>query len=99
MELPLWAYGVLGGCSAEVLRWFRLRDQLHQGMPHFSKSVAYWVVTALMIAIGGFLVQMYVDSGSVMLNGPAAFNIGISAPLLLSALSSQAPVLDPGQID
>ena len=99
MELPLWAYGVFGGISAEVLRWFRIRDQLHQGMPDFAKSLGYWIVTAGMVAMGGFLVHMYDDSSGVQLNRLVAFNIGISAPLLLAALSSQAPVLDPGKID
>ena len=52
-----------------------------------------------MVAMGCFLVHMYDDSSGVQLNKLVAFNIGISAPLLLAALSSQAPVLDPGKID
>ena len=95
MEL-LWAWGLAGGCAAELLRWFRIRDQLHTGMPDWAKSRSYWVVTTLMVACGAGVVLMYQSSG-VELNSVLAVNIGASAPLILSSLSSQVP--SPTRVD
>ena len=92
MELPLWVWGLAGGAGAELLRWFRIRDQLHAGMPDWAKSPWYWVVTTLMVACGAGVVLMYQSSG-VELNSVLAVNIGASAPLMLSSLSSQVPPL------
>lgn len=53
MDAPLWVWGLAGGAGAELLRWFRIRDQLHAGMPDWAKSRSYWVVTTLMVAWQG----------------------------------------------
>ena len=83
-------WGLLGGCSAELLRWFRIRDQLHRGVPDWAKSLAYWVVTVLMILSGGALVLMYEYSGTSLTPALAA-NVGAAAPLVLSSLSANLP--------
>ncbi|MXZ71326.1 MAG: hypothetical protein F4Z04_07455 [Acidobacteria bacterium] len=99
MDLPLWIWGILGGIAAEVLRWFRIRDHLHEGLPDWSKTIAYWIVTVFMIGIGGVLVLLYQSLGDVKLNELLAFNIGVSAPLLLASATSRTPPLDPGKIE
>ena len=91
MDAPLWVWGLAGGAGAELLQWFRVRDQLHAGMPDWAKSGS-WVVTTLMVACGAGVVLMYQSSG-VELNSVLAVNIGASAPLIISSLSSQVPPL------
>ncbi|MCY4661831.1 MAG: hypothetical protein OXF93_18790 [Acidobacteria bacterium] len=93
MDLPLWAWGIVGGAGAELLRWFRVRDQ---PAPDWGRRPLYWVVTVLMIAFGALLVLMYEGSG-VALNPPLAVNIGASAPLALSAVTGQLP--SPARFD
>ena len=96
MELAFW--GFLGGVAAEVLRWFQIREELHKGVPEWAKSWPYWVVTFFMAALGGLLVWMYQSSGDVRLSEVLAFNIGASAPLILTSLTSQLP-FSRGSID
>ena len=73
-------------------------DELHKGVPDWAKSWLYWLITLLMVALGGVLVELYQNSQDVSLNELLAFNIGISAPLILTSLTSQVPI-DPGTID
>ena len=93
MDLPFWAWGLAGGAAAELLRWFRIRDQLHNRTPDWAKSWLYWVVTSIMVVFGALLVLMYQGSDGVQLSPVLAFNIGASAPLILSSLTSQVPPL------
>jgi hypothetical protein len=89
------AWGLLGGCLGELLKWFEIRHQLHRGVPDWSRSKLYWAITALMAVAGGILVFAYVQTGA-KLNPLIAINLGISAPLLLKGLSAQVPPIDPG---
>ena len=50
--------GIGGGIAVEVLRFYRIRDDLHKGAPDWSKSWLYWAVTLAMIALGGVLVGL-----------------------------------------
>ena len=79
MELPLWAWGLVGSAGVELFRWFRLREQMATSWP-------YWVVTTLIATCGVILVVLY-DRSSVTLNPVSALNIGASAPLALSAVT------------
>ena len=91
------AFGFGGGAVAELVQWFGLRFTFHRGVPDWSKSVLYWLVTLLMALSGGGLVYLYAISGTT-LNPLLALNIGASAPLLLGKLVQQAPPSDPGRI-
>lgn len=101
MEAPLFAsgflWGVLGGSFAELLQWFGLRHSVHAGVPDWSKSKIYWLITGLMILVGGGLVVAYVGSG-LSVNPLMAINIGASAPLIIGKLAQQAPKIDPGKV-
>ena len=88
LPLPLW--GALGGSLTELLRWYRLRESLHEGVPSWAADWKYWVPTLLMIGVGSLLVLMYQDSG-IELTPLLAANVGASAPLILSNLLSSAP--------
>lgn len=90
-------WGVLGGFLAELLQWFGIRHSLHRGLPDWSKSSVYWVVTVAMVFAGGGLVLMYVKSG-VDLTPILAVNLGASAPLVLGRLVQQLPPLEPGNV-
>ena len=89
--------GVVGGLAAELLRWFNLRDTLHNELPEWSRSWLYWLVTVFMSLVGGLLVYLYIQSGTKM-SAILAFNIGISAPLILAKLASEAPPIVPGKV-
>ena len=80
--------GVFGGVTAELLQWYRIRERLSG--PTSSASVWYWVVTGLMILVGGGLATLYVVS-SVPLTPILAFNVGLTAPLVLAAASKNIP--------
>ena len=43
--MPLWVWGLAGGAAVELLRWYRIREQLHLGAPDWAKSPLYWLVT------------------------------------------------------
>lgn len=82
--------GVLGGLSAELLQWFRIRKTLHRNFPDFARSWSYWIVTALMVSMGGVLVWVYSASG-MEIRPIVAINLGASAPLLLGNMVGQIP--------
>ena len=91
--------GLLGGVAAEVLKWYRIREELHKGVPDYAKSKLYWIVTVAMILFGGLLVFVYQSMEGIKLNFLLALNIGASAPLLVGALTSQTPAINPGRIN
>ena len=79
-------YGVFGRFAVEALKWFNIRHALHEGLPEWARSWGYWLVTIVMVMLGGGVVLLYLHS-SVSLNPLAAFNIGASAPLIFSKLA------------
>ena len=91
--------GLVGGVAAEALKWYRIREELYRGVPDYAKSWLYWVVTLVMILLGGLLVFVYQRIEGVELNLLLALNIGASAPLVIGTLTSQSPTSDPGTID
>jgi len=92
---PMIVWGFLGGCMSELLQWFRIRRELHRGVPAWAKSWLYWIVTIIMAAAGGLLVLLYgIESNPIL-----AFNIGASAPFILTSLTDQAPKVGPGRSD
>ena len=88
---------MLGGVFGELLKWFNMRHDLHRGLPDWSRSRLYWIVTLLMAVAGGLLVLAYLRSGFT-LNALLAVNLGVSAPLVLDKLFSQLPT-EPGKSD
>tara|TARA_R110002072_G_scaffold45711_1_gene127240 strand:+ start:1024 stop:1308 length:285 start_codon:yes stop_codon:yes gene_type:complete len=91
--------GFAGGALAELAQWFRIRKELAKtGVPDYSRSYLYWILTFAMIAVGGLLVWIYESTGTD-LNLFLALNIGASAPLIIEGLVGQAPPVDPGSVD
>jgi len=85
---PVFGYGCLGGFLAEFLKLYRFRENF--SAITYLRSVPYWIVTAGMVIIGGFVATFY---GIEMVNAPLAVNIGASAPLILSTLANTVPVI------
>lgn len=91
-------YGLAGGALAEALKWFQMRHDLHRGLPDWSRSSSYWIVTLVMAVAGGVLVFVYLKSG-LTLEPILAVNVGMTAPLILASLSKQLQPVEPGKID
>ena len=92
-------FGLSGGSAIELLKWWNLRHELKpKGIPDWSKSWLYWIITVLMIFAGGFLVIVYLKSGAV-LNTVLAVHIGASTPVILTGISRETPPILPGTID
>jgi hypothetical protein len=81
-------FGLFGAFLSEVLGLFKLRREASLAALPWLKSKFYWVITVLMILIGGGLAWVYLRSGA-QLNPLLAVNIGASAPLILSTLVAQ----------
>lgn len=84
--------GVAGGGLAELLKWYGIREQLHEGVPKYAKSWLYWIVTVVMVVTGGFLVFVHRlagngDQNDTGMNPFLALNVGATAPLILGALT------------
>ena len=95
MEILL---GLAGGVAAEVLQWFRIRKELHRGIPDWAQHWLYWFITGVMVGFGGLLVFIY-QASDVEISPIIAFNIGASAPLIIETLIGQVPQAERGAID
>jgi hypothetical protein len=84
--LDVFVLGLVGGAAAEAVRWYKIRDSPNR--PIYWKSPFYWTITVIMILIGGGLACLY---GTENVNSILAVNIGASAPLIISALTSTVP--------
>lgn len=92
------AFGSVGGSLGEILKWWHIREEIQEkGVPDWSRSKAYWIITFLMVAAGGFMVFVYMKSGTT-LNPVVAVHIGAATPLIISGIVRQVPVA-PGKID
>ncbi len=90
--------GLAGGIAAEALQWFRIRKELHKGVPGWARHWPYWVITAAMVGFGGLLVFIY-QASNVEISPIIAFNIGASAPLILETLIGQVPQAEHEAVD
>lgn len=89
IDWQVFLWGTAGGFLAELLKWYNLRES--PNMPEYVKRVFYWLVTLLMIGVGGLLADLYgIDPGNRLL----AINVGASAPLIIQTLMKGLP--DPG---
>ena len=90
--------GLAGGVAAEMLQWFKVRKELHRGIPDWARHWPYWVITVAMVGFGGLLVFIY-QASKVEISPIIAFNIGASAPLILETLIGQVPQAEDDAVD
>jgi len=100
VETFLWA--LFGGLGAEVNVVFALRHRGPKEYPYWLKSWTYYIVSAVMVIVGGLIAVAYAKSGTT-LNAILAIQIGASAPLIFRKLSETIPEPprppDPTKID
>jgi hypothetical protein len=87
-------WGCFGGLLAEGLhvRTFRFGDK-----PAWLSSPLYWVVTVVMVVLGGVLVIAYLQS-STKLTPLLAIQIGVSTPLAARSVVQAPQKVDVGKI-
>jgi hypothetical protein len=85
--------GILGGLIGDLVF---LLDQRRQTEPlPFLRTTRYWFSLAGLGVVGGFVVWAYQGSG-VEFSTILAFQVGISAPLIIKHSAASIPALGPG---
>ena len=80
--LQVFLVGLSGGSAIEAAKWYGLRKAEH--WPAYSRRPRYWLMTLVMVLIGGGLAVLYgTDGQSAIL----VFNIGASAPALIRTIT------------
>ena len=80
--------GCAGGAISEVLHWWNLRQK--PNFPKYARTPKYWILTLLMIFIGGLIAWLYFGQKA---EGIVAAHIGLSAPLILQKMTVSVPDL------
>jgi hypothetical protein len=89
--LPVFLCACFGGCLAELLRWYNLRESTEFYV--YRAGAVYWLITTLMIVAGGVLAVLY---GTEPKNAILILQIGLSTPLIIKSLAeTRASVPEP----
>lgn len=88
--LDVFLWGLFGGFGAEVVVVFALRHKRPQEFPHWLKSWPYYIVSVVMVLIGGGIAFAHASSGTT-LNAILAIQIGASAPLIFRKFTEAVP--------
>jgi hypothetical protein len=83
-------YGVLGGVLPEILALYKLRHAKKGTKPEWLKSGFYWLVTVIMIGLGGATAFIYHKIG-INVNELMAIHLGAATPLIISNLEKKKP--------
>ncbi len=79
----------LGGIALDALNICELQNVPKERRPNF-KDVLYWLPYIFWPILGGFLGYLF-DDDRAPLSKIVAFQIGLSAPLILRALANAVP--------
>lgn len=86
-------WGLLGGMLPEFYALYKLREDFHSNKPGWINSGFYWIITFVMVILGGGAVALYLHSG-VNVSPLLAIHIGIATPTLIQGLLAQKPQLE-----
>lgn len=86
-------YGVIGGALPEVLALYNIRHSNKTEKPAWLTSPFYWLVTSVMILLGGATVVLYQKVG-ININEFMAVHLGIATPLLISTATKEKPKIN-----
>lgn len=84
-EWQVFLLGCSGGCINEFMHWWSLKT--NPDFPEYARRVKYWIITGIMVLIGGGLAALYLGASVEAL---LALHIGLSAPLILQKLTTTA---------
>ena len=97
MESPI-AIAAVGGFAVNLLQLMELSKVSKDRRPDF-KDWLYWLPFIAWPAIGAFLAFVYTTS-KIELQPIVAFNVGLSAPLIIRTLAASNPLekktMNPG---
>jgi hypothetical protein len=85
--------GCAGGLLTEIYGVYNLRKQASSQRPSWLKSPFYWIMTTIMVALGGGTVWLYLHSGATV-SPVLALHLGAATPTLIATLSKSSPTLD-----
>ncbi len=88
---PLIFWGVFGGALAEFLKLYNLRDKPKNKWPVHYFTKIYWILSIVMVLLGGVVVFWYQESGVMHINDMLAANIGATAPLIFARVLAKDP--------
>lgn len=83
--MEVFVYGCGGAFAAEVLHWAALRKK--KNFPSYWRSPFYWIVTVLLVLLGGVVAHAWSVSLASPISIMMALVVGFSAPALLKMLS------------
>jgi hypothetical protein len=86
-------YGVIGGALPEILALYNLRHTNKNEKPAWLGSPYYWLVTSVMVLLGGATVVLYQKVG-INVNEFMAVHLGIATPLLISTATKEKPKIN-----
>jgi hypothetical protein len=82
-SLQIFLVGLAGGAVLELLHWYNIRRDPQ--LPVYARNPMYWIITALMAAVGGGLALLYFGSQA---DAIVTFHVGLSTPLILQKLTT-----------
>jgi hypothetical protein len=94
---PVW-FAVFGGFAINFLRLAELAQTPQSERPRTFSDPLYVLQFVVLPLLGGGLAYTYQSSGTI-LSPILAFNIGVSAPLILKNLASAIPPLGTRKVN
>ncbi|MFN3703546.1 MAG: hypothetical protein ACK4SG_08730 [Thermomonas sp.] len=89
-------WGLLGGTLPEFYALYNIREDFHKKKPRWIKSWFYWIVTLVMVLLGGAVVLLYLTSGT-SLTPFLAIHLGAATPTLIGSFIKDKPAIEsPG---
>ncbi|WP_144655205.1 hypothetical protein [Achromobacter dolens] len=83
-------YGFVGGALPELFKVYKLREHGANQRPAWLKTWFYWLITVVMVILGGGTVLLYMSHGITM-NPMLAVHMGAATPILIQGIAAEKP--------